>query len=1470
MCVCVDESSLTRDDIEINTPETFASKSSFTAAANGKSPTQRTVTDVALAISTATEEVETEEEKEDEEDEEQKEDTVVTTGTTAAEATGSSEFVSPRATRRATLSPSKASLILNNDSIIDDSAISRRDTVSPSALKNLLQSISLADEGPSSERARMGNAAAAQSTESPDSDSMQEYLREMGTTNQFLAPSKSAALQTPESVRKTRAMKRKEREERTLSPSEVVSMTMSELITAGSSSAGKPKAPSKKKTATSPGIHDESSSVSNDSFTSTFFSSKLVTADDVDSSGTETLQEEEDEEEGDTPRKRRGESRLNPKSRRSTLEPTDAADFFSELRQEMHSGKGKRTAIDEESDSEPSSANTRDEGNDKRRQSIQSELDLDPSPLTRSKSRRATVDPNDIFAIVHATSGRTSEEEKQTRRDTLNVEDLYEINPGLASRKRKQGGSDGEVVSPEHEGKKSRTDADAGTESPPQDSIVSLRSKETTGLIRPQKSPTPRKQQRESDQRVTRQSARLQEAGRESTEFASPSSGTSRMRTPLKSILSARKPKNGLMTTPTKSVNFGPPQGAEFNLGSPSTSMTPMLAKDARRMFPLDRISTPPSPQEEDDDEETSLNTSLLDEADAIDSDEGEQKEGFEEVLEASNSRLSLLVSKSAEKSRRRYSLRGVSPLDNQANARRRRRSSVSAVIRSPVSARKLKGIGPGALSSLPAPSSASKSSFLSHNDTQPQGRLAYADSSASSDAGEDMEITGDFSNFVQAGGVLPKSNSAAAAQAKAPPFRLQNHEEEEKDDSLFADSPLRDETVELGSLGDLVAESAAYDTYPSRAQRSTSQISSTFTQDDGGEPTVGNLSDLAREDEQGASSLSGSSQFSSSTARRFNSLHYNQLDEQDITLDPIMEEEEDAGNSSAPSMMSIESSEDESDSEYDERRRSLVVNLSSKFERIGSGTPKARTAPDAEVTAADLKARITSPLRQSPRRKALPPAVPLVSMDELLTTTDLQSRDQATPDDHFDELFAKNAAADPTIDSVKLASISDACGEVVKWHIDEISSWSTGLSDVLGSLLNEKAPALFSPENLDESGIASIKALHGMETVRVQSGWCQWRAKMEREMGEKLQSSVAELTKDVHTLKGIIAKDAATKQSEVAALHELIEREKQMAELLDAIEEQQSVRNEYAATVDVLEMECASLSLEASVLHDQLRVVEGVASEGNHISAETSSELERQVLDVEEVAAIQGSLSVWRIAVATSSHLKLSAQFDDVVVRVDLQVDVFLNSPPSAASSSSDGGFSTDVSSSVTLKRRRRSQYLESDNDIVHLVQQKLFDPVQLSRFIRTASSSQQEEVTDRPGRICGLLQELERSVTLSFRFLRELRSLSAQFAVEFIADAAVLWVEFLNFTPSREAKFVVGFAILDEFPFTSFETSVHVVHGPVSSSQRVVCLFVRTRSTDWLCVALCCVGVSGCHPLGDREGGSLAERVRVHHARL
>lgn len=1446
-----DSASLTQnDDIQIHTPETFAAKGAASARDATSSSAGAAGTTGAAAAHAIADASDTEDDEEDEsrDHEEQKR----------------SERASHASPRRTTLSPTKAPLLVTSDSsiVLDDSAISRRDTVSPQALKSLLQSISLDDASP---------RAQTEQTHSPAGDD-----RSSSSVNHFLAS--TPLLQTPDSVHKTRAMQRREAEERTLSPSEALSMTLNDVAPV--------RAPASRRLST---LHEDA------------------------------VASETDDVDGDAPSATSRQSPSHEPSRRATLEPTDAADFLAALRDEMASASDGETH-----QSKDATASSR-----KRRQTIQTTVSVaaDASPVTRSRSRRATVEPSDMVSLRRDTVGRSAAGRRETlnvddlhelghsgatgsqepgrtlqsRRETLNVDDLDELHAELqhaaepndarenddgsdamrvdatASRKRKQhddaeaDSTSSPAASPASTSatKKSRSSASPSA-SPPRDSVVSMQSRQAAGLARPQKTPTPGKQPRiaqQSESETPGRRSRGLERQSLLAKFSSPPPAAAPTKTPLRGILSAKKPAAaaGLLSTPTKSVNFGPPQGAEFNLGSPSTSMTPMLAKDARRLFPLDRAASPPLGQvDEDEDEETSLNTSLLDEADAIDSDDGEHKDDDDEddTIERTLGHLSAALSAKSppDKNRRRFSLRGVSPLDNQANARRWRRSSVSAVVRSPVSARKIKGIEPGALAPpapRPVPTPAHTSVFLSDpTEAAADGRVAYADSSASSDASDDMEITGDFSAFVQASGLL--SASAKKAAAAMPDFRFRGRTKDAPpsvfDDSLQGDG----DTVELGSLGDLLAESAAYATAkapvsvsssrsdaaqpqastsaPASATESNSSNNVDEDGDDSDAPALGSLGDLARESEERPSPRT-KSVIGAAAMRRFNSRHFSQLDEQDVTLDPILEEDEDGGTSSVPSRMSLDTSDDSDTGEYNERRKSLVVNLSSQFESVGSPSPPPPQSPRAErsVTAAELSARIRSPLRPSPRRPrdaTSSATTPRISMHELLTRAGVDAiAPAAAPDDHFQDLYAPSAvAADAAVDAVKRAAVSVACKDVVKWHMDEISSWSAGLTDVLASLLRESAPPLFSSDDGDDVDAASaidsaIKALYELETARVQSGLCQWRTKMETEVVEKLDATAAELDKDVRALKQRVSNATATQQSELGALQELIARETQLAELLDAIDEQQGVQNEYAATVDALETQCAALSLEASVLEDKLRVAENMASERNLVSPEVAAELERQVLHAEEVSTIQASLSIWRVVVATSSHLKLSAQLDDVVVRIDLQIDVVLSDLDAASDS---GGFSTDVTSNVTLKRRRSAAFEPPDKDIVCLVQQKLFDAVQLSRFIRTANSSQHDETKhlDRPRRICTLLQDLERYVTLSYRFLRELRALSAQYAVEYVVESSVLWVEFLNFAPTRESKFVVGFALLDEFPFAHFETSVDVVYGPVRRVASGVCV--------------------------------------------
>jgi hypothetical protein len=345
----------------------------------------------------------------------------------------------------------------------------------------------------------------------------------------------------------------------------------------------------------------------------------------------------------------------------------------------------------------------------------------------------------------------------------------------------------------------------------------------------------------------------------------------------------------------------------------------------------------------------------------------------------------------------------------------------------------------------------------------------------------------------------------------------------------------------------------------------------------------------------------------------------------------------------------------------------------------------------------------------------------------------------------------------------------------------------------------------------------------------------------VETQLTTNLHSTAAELSNDVKALQEQVSNDLAKKEAEFAALVDLIEREKKMSEMLDAIDEQQVVRDEYAVAVDALENECASLSLEESVLQRQLQAMKGKVSSHEVTSKAALNELQQSVLEHEELFAIQESLNIWSVHEATSSHLKLGAQFEDVLFDVDVTVDVVFdhgegNSPTSYRLAES---FSTDVTSQVKLRQTGRNLYISAEHDVVYLVQQKLLDSVQLSPFAvkKRTRASRRSWSTENNASLQEMVGQLERLLSRSFQFLRELRALSKHFPLTYSMDDSMLWIEFITFplaaansvdaSSSIGAKFAVGFRVTNGFPFTDLDAVIHVNYGEVCHAYAVGAMF-------------------------------------------
>ncbi|KAG7389531.1 hypothetical protein PHYPSEUDO_010176 [Phytophthora pseudosyringae] len=1246
--------------------------------------------------------------------------------------------------RRRTLSPDKAAQLLQDAEALD-AAISRRDTVSPEALKAVLRA---AEE----EEKATAAAAPQQQKSSPAKprDSLEaSELQHLAQSREFVQQSKKQLREGGSPARRRKSAEEEQRD----SPAR---STRSKTASASKRPRAGTKTPSPVKPV---GGRSKGSSMVNtsDSFTDSMFAPNLLEQDAV---------------------------------RRATLDPTEAASVVAALQKEARSLSSSALEMEVDSDADnqlsaqaktkvpTSSMQTKSrkiptppkEGKKSPSPAKEPAKSREsPSPAKEAKSktkspspakgitgkkaptppklnakRRTTVDPSDVLIMLEDSS-----QPQDDRRQTIDENGLLELAGAMntpsaggkesvrkrreeASRKRANDSAtrDG---SPE---KRARANSDETMESMNVDSPVRAKAKSSPSA-KNQKSGNQRSPDAFPPSQIPKPSL-----------FSPPPGGT-QIRTPLKGILSARKGRRNagavVQTTPNKTVNFGPSQGAEFNHGSPSTSMTPMPAKDASRLFPLERVSS----EEEPDDAETSLNSSILDEADSLDEDEPKKvnerkvshlkKSGFD-LLESRRS--SLMAPKSTDKSQRRHSMRGYSPLDSRAEIRRRRRQTINVTRQASKSV-------PVATPSFIAtekpvagsesPSSTRNNSFLRATDILETSRMPYADSSASSDAGEDMEITGDYSI------VLGRGNEAAV-NPSAPSTGL----------------PRDEDTAEF-SLGHLLAESSVYELTKSAPEPDLHDL-------------PGSLGDLANEVSDAPSSQS--SQVANAT---------NRLNDQDATLDPIQEANETMTSSRNQSTMSLVS--DESDEEYAPNRSSLQVNLKSQFDRVSEPS-------------------------QSPRRPPTPESlsVHLITMEELLSSVAL-NEESSSVEAFFGE-EAKSSGNQVSKD-VKLACAHDTCSEVVERHAQDISSWSSAVAEELSSLLHIKAPAVFSPENLDDAGREAIQELYATEALVARTGWCQLQAQMEKQLTSSLSLGADALASDVKSLKDSVAADVLKRQNELAAIKEMIDREEQMALLLDAIEEQQGAHDEYVKAVKDLEKECSSLSLEESVLQSRLKLLQGRAAELEPVTSAATTLFEQEVLATEEMLAIQESMSVWRIREATASIIRLSARFEDVLFDVDICVDVQLGLP-------SMGGASTSIRTNESLKRREGNTYLPYEADVVLVLQRLLLNPHYISRI---ADESELGDGND--GRVCSKLQVLEQFISRSFQLLKELRELSTHFSMRYDEGDSTLWVDFLKF-PSvasridvEGAQFSVGFSLLPEFPYTDYQTAVQAPRGQVSTNE-------------------------------------------------
>ncbi|ETV99988.1 hypothetical protein H310_07437 [Aphanomyces invadans] len=848
--------------------------------------------------------------------------------------------------------------------------------------------------------------------------------------------------------------------------------------------------------------------------------------------------------------------------------------------------------------------------------------------------------------------------------------------------------------------------------------------------------------------------------------------------TPLKSCLSARKmavPKKADDPTPTKSVVFGSPRGAEFRRNDPSTSMTPMCAQRTKEMFPLDKMDS-------DEDEVTSENTSILDEADHLmDKDESDDE----------NQSLSFPFGSIRSPTRKRSrasngGIKGLSPLDAMADARRQRRASIG-----------VSGLPPPHL-----PSSALKpsrrQSLLGVNVMQSSDSLVIgsakkkprrATTSIESSSSDDMDITGDYSNVASG----PPSSKATAPDLSnglgdlwndnyTPPKTAQLTVESSDDDE--------DQTLELGPVGHLQGDASLF------AIKHTSMASTT-------------------------TAVSATTHF---------------VSEVQTSLHPIAEGEE--GGSSRSSLLSHLSLSDDDDDDdgpddpnYDAQRESLVINLGGKFDKMGSSgkkkkqnpSPRAPTSPSSmsleeassrptssidaidavasspTATAVDLS--LGSPSLDPPQSPTKPATMPASPAEQIADVPAVPSSPLVT----FAEFLAA-LSLDPVERTVqseivacsKLLVVTPVLQHKDRWTqaMDELSTWLSEMSVERDRAVTKAIPSYLA--KLVQSNAVpqdEVLALYEAHLHSVLAGWYAWRKRMESPT--HWSTALTAVEADLAALQRLrIGRDEA---HERAAVQKLMAKELDMERSLEWIQEHQTLRAEAASRIAKLENELETLQLTL-VQHDhdialhRMKLDETSAA----VSNQKLNERIHLVQEREDLYHIASRLSKWAPSTVSAAALELHLTIkslnymDGITVRVKIDL----------AQAGTTRDKPVDVNVAPIVARKQPSIFY----DIAALVRVTLLDPSRLEAVGATTVS--------QPQGVSTFLQWAEVDVMRSMRLWNDVEQVVLQYAVATDLAARQIRIAFVSFQSLVTLR--VGLPLTSHFYFSrSIQPTVTVELG-------------------------------------------------------
>ncbi|KDO18019.1 hypothetical protein SPRG_16598 [Saprolegnia parasitica CBS 223.65] len=723
----------------------------------------------------------------------------------------------------------------------------------------------------------------------------------------------------------------------------------------------------------------------------------------------------------------------------------------------------------------------------------------------------------------------------------------------------------------------------------------------------PQRRPTPVTQDDDDDDDVMAAPA-----------FASPPMKRT-LATPLKSCLSARKPKpptTNASSTPTKTLTFGPPTGAEFRASDPSTAMTPMCERTAKAMFPLEK-------DEDAEDEETSVNSSILDEADLLVDDDHASAYAFGPM-----------------QSPRRGSPRrklpppvvGVSPLDNLTEARRKRRASFSAKdMPAPSRRQSLLGVNVMADDSNAFIAGSAKKHTQRLKARGTTTSTPFVDSSSED---EDIDITGEFFTMPPALVVAPTTNGL---------------------DDLLADNTLSmPASSSSDGLDDNDDASMAFLNAPPNVT------------DDGQDPTLdlGPVGPLASD----PSLFSQESSFVPSSME---------------TLAPILEE-------SDRSRMDMSSDDDDDDDdeddddgdEYQRRRQSVVVNLSGRFEKLGSSGKKKKSESSKHALL---------PLEDLPRPAALDLSDD--SLNSSLDEADMQDDDDDHNDNNNNILIDTDSVVPVDVPPVTLEALfakldvgrihssfdtTMAGGPVTALQLlspyevdvrtslasakDELTSFIDELAAVMETASGLPAPTHLAVLYHGGPLPSSLSTFYELKAYLVLGGWLEWRTKLEHARTTALRPLLQSAITDKAHLDAATATLGLKEDQEGHIVDGLYAHEKATRAELETIEEQLVIRAELTGRLQALRRQVESLQKTLSTHAAQTATLEARhANASMDVSPATLATQLDATKAAQETYQLASGASKWQCLSVSGVAVALALQCKvwNATVHVAMDVDL-------------------------------------------------------------------------------------------------------------------------------------------------------------------------------------------------------------------